>query len=603
MVVRSILLRFTIGLAALSISILAVLLYLPVDRLRAPIEAALSRRLGTQVRIHALSRVSAPSFTPLVDIQGLSIDQPGWAGQGHWAEVDHARFRLPLIPALFGRFHPHDLVIDGMRLLLERRRDGKKNWTAGSSQRQSMVSPAGLRIHNSRIVYRDAKRDRAFDARFATRPDGALILSGTGTVRDRPVRIVAQGAAVAHGGPWPFSARIEGPTLRFAIAGAMDRALDSQDMTIDVSARADDLKTLDAIIEAGLFETQAVNLAAHARHEGGTWTITGLRGSVGHSHITGQVSVANRYGRHRIDGSILADPLDFADLSSTEHLAQQAALKRQGKQRLIPDTRVDLAKLAHTDGVIRLDARQTVGSASPPLSSIKATLTLDHGLLSVAPIEARLTKGVVTGSIDVDQRGRAVPLVTIALALTRSDLSAFSPQSKVAGQLAARVRLVGAGRSIGDAVGHSNGLVHLVTGQGRLPARVAAMLGLDAGRALTKSQADQSELRCALLDMPVNNGKAALGAMLLDTSMSQSRGTGQIDLATESVALRLTGAPKKAGLIQLPGAIEIGGTLAKPSVSLPRRDKSAGAVFKSIGRAIKGSQPVSQDVDCTKLVR
>lgn len=553
--------RFAIGLAALFTLILAALLFLPVDRLRAPIEAALSRRLGTQVRIQALSRVSAPSFAPIVDIQGLSIDQASWAGKGHWAEVDHARFRLPLIPALFGLCHPHNLVIDGMRLLLERRRDGETNWSAGSSQGRSMVPPAGLRIRNSRIVYHDAKRDRVFSARFATRADGALILSGIGAVRGRPVRIVAQGAAVAHVGPWPFSARIEGPTLRFAITGAMDRALDSQDMTIDVSARADDLKTLDAIIEAGLFETQAVNLTAHARHEGGTWTITGLRGSVGHSHITGQVSVANRNGRHRIDGSILADPLDFADLSSTEHLAQQAALKRQGKQRLIPDTRVDLAKLAHTDGVIRLDARQTVGSASPPLSSVKATLTLDHGLLTVAQLEARLTKGAMTGSIDVDQRGRAVPLVTIALALTGSDLSAFSPQSKVAGQFAAHVRLVGAGRSIGDAVGHSNGLVHLVTGQGRLPARVAAMLGLDAGRALTKSQADQSELRCALLDMPVNNGKATLGTMLLDTSMSQSRGKGQIDLATERVALHLTGAPKKAGLIQLPGAIEIGGTL------------------------------------------
>jgi AsmA family protein len=74
--------------------------------------------------------------------------------------------------------------------------------------------------------------------------------------------------------------------------------------------------------------------------------------------------------------------------------------------------------------------------------------------------------------------------------------------------------------------------------------------------------------------------------MLLDTAKVTVQGTGTIDLGSERIALVLTPQPKERSLISLATPIDVGGTLAAPSLSPDRLALAKGAAGAVIGNVI-----------------
>ena len=89
---------------------------------------------------------------------------------------------------------------------------------------------------------------------------------------------------------------------------------------------------------------------------------------------------------------------------------------------------------------------------------------------------------------------------------------------------------------------------------------------------------------------------------MVDTSLSRLDGNGTIAFPDETLAIRLTGAPKRDSLLRLPGAASLSGTLSAPSLVVPRETRSVGNILRAIGRAITGRQgPLATDADCAGL--
>ena len=146
-----------------------------------------------------------------------------------------------------------------------------------------------------------------------------------------------------------------------AVTGTMRHALDSRHMDIAVTTRASDLKIIDAIIDAGLFGTQPVRLSAKASRDGSNWNVESLHGTIGRSDIAGKVVVTKRDGRTNLSGSMTSNALNFDDLASNEGLAKAVALEQAEGVKLVPDTRVNLGKIVHTDGMIDFTIRSVAG--------------------------------------------------------------------------------------------------------------------------------------------------------------------------------------------------------------------------------------------------
>ncbi|MBD8698375.1 AsmA family protein [Sphingomonas sp. CFBP 13714] len=588
---------------------LIVLAAFPWGSLKGVIQRQLTARFGRPVTIGGIERVDTFGFNPTIRITDVRIPQAAWAGTGDFVRLREAEATFSGLALLKGAFGPRDVKARGLRLVLVRDRNGRTNWERPGKPKGggSSTDLDGLTISDSVIAYRDDKQDRFVTARFTSDPVHGIRAAGNGTIRGAAVRIAVAGPSVARfqGKPWPFTASIDGDALSITAKGRMDHPLDTDAMELDVTARATDLKLIDAVIEAGLFRTQPVSFSAHVRHDQPKWTVTQLKGVVGRSDFTGHVSVDKQDGRSKVDGAIVSRQFDFGDLASDEGKAKGAALERAIGPRLVPNTRIDIGKIDTTDARMAFRIKRIVSAqGASPILSARGVLAIDHQLLTLSDLDARLPHGRVEGKLTVDQRGdRKVPMVDINLRLRGSSVQDLAGGGgEFSGNVSARARLRGPGTTIRAAVGNANGTIGFVARDGQLPQGIAAALGFDAARALLAKDGERAGLRCVVLKLDVTRGHGRIDPMIVDTTASLLRGQGSVVFPGETLNIRLTGTPKQHALLRVPGSAYMTGTIERPAVTIPPEVKSVGNIFKAIGRAITGKQgPTARDADCSGL--
>ena len=204
----------------------------------------------------------------------------------------------------------------------------------------------------------------------------------------------------------------------------------------------------------------------------------------------------------------------------------------------------------------------------------------------------------------VDQRERTTPRATFDLKLVNSRISTFAGGAPVDAPLRARLKLVGSGDTIREAIGRSDGMIGFVATGGTLPAKMASLLGADVARGLTTDEDAQARLRCLGLRLNVGNGIGRIDPLLIDTSRAQTRGEGVVRLSDERLSIALTGTPKQRTLLHLDQPVRIGGRIQDPDIRIPPGVKSAGGILRMLGRAIGGDDtPRAGNADCRALVR
>ncbi|HWV02383.1 MAG TPA: AsmA-like C-terminal region-containing protein [Devosia sp.] len=598
--------RWTASVVVIVLALLAIAANFPFGWLKPDLERAWSRRIGRPVTIGALQRETWFSFTPTIVVRNVRVPQPAWAGKGDFATVARGVVRFNVFSALFGHVRPSSITVSGLRLALVRDAGHRENWRLGAAGLGGGgLALDRLELSDARVSYRDAVQDRrAALALSADRRHGVMV-QGKGTIWGHKVTIAAHGPPITDADTrWPFTARLTGDAVGMTATGTMAHPLDIAHLTAEMTAHASDLKLIDAIIEAGLFGTQPVKLAAHVVHDGKSWTVSHLSGTVGHSDFTGHITSKKVGDRVKLAGAVTFGRLDFDDLASDAGLARAHRLAAETGRRLVPNTRINLAHMGPADGVITVNARRLVSKTPSSLTAMRGTLTLDHRRLTADPFRVDLTHGHVSGRIVIDQRdGWPVPRVAIALDLAGADLpTLIGGGGEVTGSVVGRARLVGRGSTFREVVADGDGRIGLVARDGVLPAKVASELGFDIARTLTTGDTKRAGLRCIALGLAMRNGVGTLDPLVIDTTRAQSRGTGTVHFPEETLAIRLTGAPKAKSVLRLPAAIIVGGTIEDPHAALQKGAKSFGNILKAIGRSITGNQPPrATDADCDAL--
>lgn len=591
-----------------AIILLIALAAFPWGVLRETIEHRLSKRLGRPAQIAVMERADRFSFHPEVIARSITIPQPAWAGKGDLARVAQARLQFNALSLLTGKMSVEAFDVDGMTLTLIRDKNGRESWNDGDTSDGDGQRPqfSRLKIANSRVLYRDAKRGRSFDLKVEADVRRGLAMRGTGQLKGNPVTVSVDGGPIAGDAAsktWPFRAQIKGEAVGATFEGTMDRPLDVGHLTASATACANDLALLDVIIEAGLPGTQPVKLAANVRRDTPDWKIANLRGTIGRSDIAGNATIKKRDGRTRIDGEVTSRQFDFDDLASVAGKARGRAMEARFGDRLVPATAIDLKNVGKTDGKLRLTVGKLLWPGSSPFRSLRATLMLERSHLVMDPLELGLTRGRFAGRLSVDQReGKSIassPMLNIAMNVRDARLMDFFPHAQIDGRLEGKLRLAGRGRTIRSAIARSNGVVALVARDGKIPARTASLLGQDVGRGILTGKDEMASLRCIIARLDVRNGVMRTNPVLIDTTRALTKANGTITLNDERMALALTGAPKTRSILRLDGSVPILGTIKQPSIVVPKETKSVGNVVKMVGRAIAGKQgPTASDTDC-----
>lgn len=579
----------------------------PASWLKELAERKLSDDFGRPVAIAAMKRDSAFSFTPILELSDVTIPQATWAGPGKLATIKRLRVRIAILPMLIGHGSPELVSADGVALDLVRDANRRVNWNSSGKPEQDThraISLAGIEAVNAQIRYRDGLQKRSVNLHVTIDPRRGLIASGPGEIDGNAVEVSIKGPANAPNTAWPFEASITGAAIDMRAKGTMAGPLRKDDMQLEITARANDLKLMDRVIEAGLFHTQPIRLTASVQHRSDIWTIRQLKGTVGNSQLTARLSIDKSGVRTKLEGDIRFATLNFADLASDASRAANQALERAEGEKLVPNTRLNILKIVKTDGRISFRVDRIADAGSSPLRRAQGVLSLDDRILVAKPLTLRLSRGVIGGEITVDQRmGQRQPKITLALDLRGSSIDSLAGGSgEIDATVDGRARLSGVGDTIREAVGNSDGFMGVTAHDGILPAKFASLLGFDVGKGFLSDERRQAALRCAVVRLNMHRGIGTADPVLVDTSESQTRGTGTITFPDERIAITLTGAPKGSSLLRLPGSIYARGTIRNPSVVIPQEVKSVGNVIKALGRAISGKQiPKAADADCTAL--
>lgn len=567
----------------------------PAGLLRGVVSEKLQGASERDVEIGTVSRDNFFSYSPVITVENIRVAQPSWAGKGDFLTLKSISARVSVLDILTGAARPDRVRIDGLDIALVRDKNGRSNWHDGDDDDRKGSAPVltDLDIVNSRFSLIDHKRDLSLSGPVSVSSTDGLRAEGSGTFLKSKATLLFTGGAIAGIDPeadYPFSLKLQSPALTLAAKGKMSGALNTDNFTASLSARAPTLKNLDRIIEAGLFGTQPIDLRADIRHDNNDWYIKTLNGSIGRSRLSGKATILKRDGRTRIDADINAATLDFDDLADDAGRARAAALTRRIGPRVLPNTRINLSKMGPTDGELNFTVNRLLSRRDTVFRSLKGKLSLDHKVIKITGLDVGLKSGRMNGSIQVDHRSGA-PKLSTDLTLNGASLSDLIGNGDiVTATMRGRVRLSGSGDTFREALEKADGKAAMVATRGSVRATVAHVLGQNLGGAVEEiigNPKARVPMRCLVANFSARNGVLTPQPLAIDTAVSIGRGEGRITLDGEQISLVLRGGAKGKSALRIVDPIRISGTLTAPDVSVAGLGKAEDAEKPSLGDVLK----------------
>ncbi|CAM3102219.1 hypothetical protein SPAN111604_03715 [Sphingomonas antarctica] len=582
--------------AALALAILLLAASFPFSVTRSFVEKRASSALGVSVHIGGIRRLSGLSLTPKVEITDVVVGQPAWAGRGYLLKLRYARVQVSLSNLLRGHFSPTSAQLSGLSLSLVRDVHGRTNWPSPDN-RGNVGAPtlSELSIEHSEISVRDDKRHLNLAGTLNADRHVGVSAVMRGRFHDSPASLNAQGGVIAGidpAAPYPFRLVLTSDPLTVTARGWMRGVLDVDRFTAVTHARGANLKYLDDLAEAGLFGTQEFDFSANLRRDRPSWFINDLSGRVGRSYLKGSASITRHAGRTKVNGQLHASRFDFQDFASEEGLAKSRALLLSIGPRIVPDTRINLSRIGPTDGTLIFVADKLLANGPSPFETLSAKIALDHRVVKVTDIVARMGAGRMTGNVVIDHASGA-PKLRLDLRVAGETLESLVGRPKdISGPVRARIVLAGSGDTIREALGASAGHAAIVSSNGQIRTLIATALGQDLGKTVgqyIKGGKDQAAMPCFVANFSGSAGVLHATPLVFVTAVSGGQGSGQISLANETIRLAVRGAAINPSALRLTDPVRISGTLSKPVISVAgsaAAKKPAKTILSVLGKAV-----------------
>lgn len=275
------------------------------------------------------------------------------------------------------------------------------------------------------------------------------------------------------------------------------------------------------------------------------------------------------FSRYLNISDFVADPAKPSEIAPES--AEQA--ERQPADRLVfGEDPLPFDLLNKADIEIDLAVDEVVGS-TVALDRIAASAELRSGRLVIDPIVLDLVGGRINSVIRMDASG-PVPTVSVRARADNLDVATgfrvADTEPPIAGQLDAILNVGANGQSPRSLARTLDGRFEAVMVNGRIQTSAFDLMGLDIFSWMLSRSASRgfTEADCLLIRLDSEDGKATLTNFILDTEGLRTGGTGQINLAEETISLIFNPEPKNTVVAKFGTPVEITGSLADPKVDL-----------------------------------
>lgn len=640
--------RWTGGILIALVLLVLCLGLIDWNAARGPLSRMLSHRLERRVTIGGPLRVHLLSSTPDVDVENLTIGNPDWAGGGNMLVLPHLHLALVLSDLFLGRVVVQTLELDHPQVSLRRDEKGRANWEFGNPDKASSTRQKPTRLPPMRhfalqggdLEVDDAIRKLTFHGMVGATENGAgqtsepFQLRGQGTLNKEPFKLSFEGDALLDiklDHPYQFKTRIDAGPSSATVSGKIAKPFDFGGIDADIELQGQNLANLFYLTNLALPLTPPYRLSLQLHRDGNHFALGNIVGRIGASDLRGKgtVDLAEQDGRPRLTASLASQSLNLGDLGVTLGAGvpqpneaggkpPQAAAPQQEpiSPLLLPTFEFQFDRLRAMDAAVDFRA-DSVQTQKIPFQNVSFTLKLDHGLLTIDPVEFQMPAGKLAGQIRLDTSG-GVPDANLDIRLSDIQLNQFKSSKSSApppmqGIMQGRLRVEGHGNSVHAIAADANGTVSAVLPHGDMRAAFAELAGIDVvhGLGLLLGKNDESiAIRCGIIAFELKDGDAQAQRLVFDTTNVLVTGDGRITLDDEKLDLNLKGQPKKFRFDRLRSPINIRGTLRHPSISLstPALVKqgavAAGlaAIATPIAAALAFIDPgLAKDADCAGL--
>lgn len=601
--------------------------------LKAPIERAVLVRTGRALHIDG-PIAGTFSWHPRLQFQGVRYANPPWASDSWFLQAERVALTVSLRSLLWGPVEVEDVELATPQLSLEVGRDDQRSWRFAASQRDAdrTLLIRRVSVSDGKLRYLDAGEGTDVQTTLAATAEQDAHFALKGRFRGQPLNatITTDPLHVDPHGDDGLAIRGQGTVAdaNLRVSGRLGKNYGLEGAVLQIVMRGSDLSLLRPVFQAALPATPPYRLTGALEVREREIHLRIERSTVGDSTLSGELRLLQGAPRPRVEGTLVADPLDFDDLGplvgappgtragETASAAQRALAQTiRTNQRVLPDAKFDTALWPKVDFDVTLEARRAVNAPTFPIDGFTVRTQLRDGRLALAPIDVRVAGGRYRGELHLDRAVRGVELKSTGR-FEHMKLVRLMPGTKKItqsfGEVNGALNLEGAGTSFAQVLAGANGHLGLVVESGQISTLVLEMVGLDAFESLKFLIGGDrpTRVRCAVAGLPIEHGIIRAGAVVIDTDDTNIVIGGQASLAAESLDFTAYPTPKDWSPLALRGPLQVRGTFAHPTVApdLTRvAARGLGAVLLGLVNPLAALVPLIEtgggtDSDCGKLI-
>ena len=624
-------LKWIVG--SLFASVVLVVLFIAVfgwNWLRAPIERMTLEKTGRVLVIGGDIEIDLAWPQPRIRSGAVNFANPPWATERQMVSAVAAAVTIDL-PQLLQR----NLVFPEVRLqrpviFLEKSRDGRKNWLLDRKQQDesARIRIDRLRLDQGKLGYDDVAvktRIRAELSTADTQPGKAeLAFTAQGLYKNLVLTARGNGGPVLglrdETTPYPIKVDLTVGRTVVKAEGNITSLLKFTAMDMQVDLRGDNMAQLCPLLGIVFPDTRAYVTHGHVVHSKQQWRYEKFSGRIGASDIAGTFQVDTGGKRRVMQGDLVSNLFDFADLGPLIGLqtgkVQTAQKASTARVHVLPDLPFKTERWDSIDAEVTLHARTFRHAKALPLDNLATHLSLRDSVLTLDPLDFGLADGHLKAMISLD--GRRDPIQAHARIKARKiQISKLFPTIKLnrnsIGQINGVLELKGQGDSVRSMLATADGKVGLVVARGEVSQLMLEKAGIHLWEILRLNVTGDKlvKLRCGVADFDVKQGVMQANALVFDTEVTTLFGTGSIDLGQEKLDLTLRQKTKNTSPLALRSPIHIRGSFARPEVNVDKAKMTAralGAIALGMLNPVLALIPLidtgpGSDSDCAQLVR
>jgi hypothetical protein len=520
------------------------------------------------------------SLTPTVVLEDVALANVAWGTRPQMATAKRIEVAMALLPLLHGEYVARRFVLRGADLLLEVNSQREPNWTFGGADNGAasdhpMTLPrfGRLTIEDSRLSYRDGAsgETETLDLRRVTaRPsDEATLLDVDidSIVNGQPVKLAGKaGRLVLLDGPAPYPVDLAGEVagLSTTLKGAIAQPLRGRGYALMLSASGPSLAGLGSMLATDLPPGGPLQLAARVDDADGAIRIHDVTGMLGHTDLSGDVTLQPGEPHWLIDAKLASHHLDLQDF-----VAAGGSDSGVDDPRLFPAKPLPHRWIGKIDMIAKLTADELV-RGDTTLQAAALDGAINAGRLTLDSLRFGYAGGQVTlkGTGDVNP---TVPLWTLqgsARGLAGGDaLHRLLGLSMIGGGKAdADFGLAASGRSLRDIATSLDGNAGINLVDGHIDDGLMRLFLTDLTHAVSAGDR-RAELRCMTAIFDFADGLGRSRTFVADTGAAVVVGDGDINLRNETIHMTFEPSAKDVSLAALAVPVHVTGSLADPDVT------------------------------------